>query len=57
MKKILALVLAISIILTLAPVVIYADEPTLGTPTLVGDYTFDSDFLASDLGKLVVASP
>ena len=38
----------------MAPVVIYADEPTLGEPTLLVDYTFDSDFMASDFAKAMV---
>ena len=54
MKKILSLILAICLILTMAPVVIYADEPTLGEATLLVDYTFDSDFMASDFAKAMV---
>lgn len=32
----------------------YAAEPTLGTPTLIADYTLDSEFLTSDFGKMVI---
>ena len=44
MKRILSLILAICLILTLAPVVIYADEPTFEEGTLIGEYVFNEEF-------------
>ncbi len=54
MKRILSFILAVCLVLTLAPVVIYAAEPTLGEATLIADYILDSEFLSSDFGNLVV---
>ena len=44
MKRILSLILAICLILTLAPVVIYADEPTFEEGILIGEYVFNEEF-------------
>jgi len=57
MKRIISLVLTICLILTLAPVTIFAaDDPgygvDLGTP--IAEYTLNKAFAESDLGKIVV---
>jgi len=56
MKRIISLIVCIAMILTVAPVTIMAEgtTPDYTGGTLIGSYTLNSDFVASDLGKKVV---
>ena len=55
MKRIISLLICFCMILSVAPVTIFAaEDPGYSGGTLIGDYTLDADFGASELGKLVI---